>query len=679
MKEIIKLSFGSSTENFDQIVEMNGQQIHIRGLGVNYDLDLALDLVKRYSSECDAFALSGFILDIKVQKDVYVHRMVRKIREAADGRPVLDGNMFRKAAIPWALKRYLEDDKHFLSNKTIAFYTGLVQWNFLSFFDEYQCKSVFGDLFFSMGIPISIDGISGLETFFKLNSPILSRMRLKKKVIRDFGSSQTKTKMMKPFLDADLFFITESQLKFTQLNELTGKTVIIDRLTSENEEKIFRANASRILDLFPSSLHSPHLSSSVIEAILHVTHPRGVLTEEDILNNLQQTQIRPIMHQSSLPEKKSDKFAFIIHPLSKSQIAQIPGLEFLKKTPLLDVAENVASKLPGYHYCKITGIKSDFNGKEVQGDLFLIPSTPKMLLTNPAEKVYDSLTKLCEMAHKNGAKLIGLGAYTKIVGDAGVTVNRRSPIPVTTGNSLSSAATLWAASYGIDKMGMVEKKDQHYLGTCMVIGATGSIGKICAKILSRQWQRIIVVAPRPYKVLELVSQLKEFAPEAEVLGTTNPNKYSMESDLIITSTSAQGERILDIDLVKPGCVICDVSRPFDISLDDAAKRPDVLIIASGEVELPGDVKIEKTIGLEGETVYACLAETALLTMEGMFESFSLSRDLSYEKVVQIDRLSRKHGIRLSSIMGHTGEISESEIMSCRNFALNNLNKSSSNT
>jgi predicted amino acid dehydrogenase len=672
MKEVLKLSFGSSSDNFDEIIEMNGQQIHVRGLGANYDFDLALEIIKRYANECDAIALSGFILDIKVQKEVYVHHMVKKIREAAGATPVLDGNMLRKTAIPWALKKYLEVDKHLLSNKTISFYTGLVQWSFLPFFDEYHVKMVFGDFFFSLGIPVAIDGTEGLGTFLKVNAPFLSRMKLKKKVMRDFGSFRAGVKPMEKFLHADIFFITESQLKFVTLNDLSGKTVIIDRLTPENEEKIFKSNAARILTLFPESIDQPHLSSSVLEAIMQVTHPENLLSEEDILDHLQKVQVTPAMRHSGLQKVDKDQFAFIIHPLSKSQIAQIPGLEFLKKTPLIDVAENLAAKVPGYHYCKISGIKSAFNGKEVDGDLYLIPSTPKMLLSTPAEKVYDSLTKICELAHRKGAKLIGLGAYTKIVGDAGVTVNNRSPIPVTTGNSLSSAATLWAASYGIDKMGLVEKRENHYLGTCMVIGATGSIGKICAKILANQWKRIIVVAPRPYKVLELVTQLKEFAPNTEVLGTTNPNKYSAECDLIITSTSAQGERILDIDLVKPGCVICDVSRPFDISLDDAARRPDILIIASGEVELPGNVKIEKTIGLEGETVYACLAETALLTMEGLFESFSMSRELSYDKVVQIDRLSRKHGIRLSSIMGHTGEISEAEINSCRNFALSKL-------
>jgi len=672
MKEIIKLNLGSSSDNFDEIIEMNGHHIHIRSLGVNYNLDIALDLIKRYSDECDAFALSGFILDIKLKNETLSHQMMKKLREAAQGKPLLDGNMLRKTAIPWALRRYLEGDQHFLTNKTIAFYTGLVQWSYLSFFEDLQCPLVFGDLYFSMGIPASIRGIEGLETFLKINAPFLTRIKIEKKAVRNFNSAHIKNKIMQPFLDADIFFITESQLKFTELNELTGKTVIVDRLNKENEQKIFKAGADKILNLFPPETHQPRLSSSVIEAILTVTNETKDLSEEDILHNLQKTEIRPQMLLRNDPQSHNDRFAFIIHPLSKSQIAQIPGFDFLKKSPLLDFAETVASKVPGYHYCKISGIKSEHNGKEISGDLYLLPSTPKMLLNQPAEKVYDSLTNICEMAFKKGAKLIGLGAYTKIVGDAGVTVNKRSPIPVTTGNSLSSAATLWAASYGVDKMGLVTKKNNSYHGTCMVIGATGSIGKICAKILARQWKKIIVVAPRPYKILELVEVLKNFSPETEIVGTTNPNKYSSDCDLIITSTSAQGERVLDIDLVKPGCVICDVSRPFDISLEDAAKRPDILIIASGEVDLPGDVKIEKTIGLEGETVYACLAETALLTLEGTFESFSISRELAYEKVVQIDRLSRKHGIRLSNIMGHTGIISESEIETCRNLALRKL-------
>ena len=66
--------------------------------------------------------------------------------------------------------------------------------------------------------------------------------------------------------------------------------------------------------------------------------------------------------------------------------------------------------------------------------------------------------------------------------------------------------------------------------------------------------------------------------------------------------------------VKPGAVITDVARPLDLSAEDVAKRPDVLVIESGEIELPGDPHM-KGIGLPKGVAYACLAETIVLALE----------------------------------------------------------------
>jgi predicted amino acid dehydrogenase len=63
-----------------------------------------------------------------------------------------------------------------------------------------------------------------------------------------------------------------------------------------------------------------------------------------------------------------------------------------------------------------------------------------------------------------------------------------------------------------------------------------------------------------------------------------------DMDMIVTSTSGAGKKILDIMKVKPGCVITDVARPLDLPPSDVAKRPDVLVIESGEIELPTKVK-----------------------------------------------------------------------------------------
>src|SRR6185312_7269033 len=94
-------------------------------------------------------------------------------------------------------------------------------------------------------------------------------------------------------------------------------------------------------------------------------------------------------------------------------------------------------------------------------------------------------------------------------------------------------------------------------------------------------------------------------------------------DLIVIATSNQSGSVVDIEEVTPGAVICDCSRPLDITPEDARKRPDVLVIESGEVLLPGSPQVTCDIGLPQPVVYACLAETVLLTLEGRFESFSL--------------------------------------------------------
>jgi hypothetical protein len=100
---------------------------------------------------------------------------------------------------------------------------------------------------------------------------------------------------------------------------------------------------------------------------------------------------------------------------------------------------------------------------------------------------------------------------------------------------------------------------------------------------------------------------------------------------------------------KPGAVILDVALPPDISAEEAAVRPDVLVVESGEVLIPGPVEFSFDIGLPRGVAYACLAEAALLAMEGRFESFTLGRDVDPARVKEIYRLFRRHGFKIAPL------------------------------
>jgi len=136
----------------------------------------------------------------------------------------------------------------------------------------------------------------------------------------------------------------------------------------------------------------------------------------------------------------------------------------------------------------------------------------------------------------------------------------------------------------------------------------------------------------------------------------------------VTATSAFGQRVVDISRCKPGAVICDVARPPDIGEAEAALRPDVLVIESGEVLIPGDVDIGYDIGLPPGTAYACLGETTLLAMDGRFEDYTLGRNIEIERVKEIYRLFKQHGFRLAGLRSHGRYLTDEDLEERRQLA-----------
>ena len=333
----------------------------------------------------------------------------------------------------------------------------------------------------------------------------------------------------------------------------------------------------------------------------------------------------------------------------------------------MDLVEKAVAYSPPFTYSHVTGIVSP-TGAEAEGWLITVGGTPREMMAHSPEFTYRRLLAAAETARRLGAQIMGLGAFTKVVGDAGVTVARQAPLPVTTGNSYSASGALWAAHEALRQLGLAEvDADGALRGNAMVVGATGAIGSVCARLLAVAGARLWLVSPESAKLLALKMLIEQEHPGAEVHVAATPDEALPEMDLIVTATSGAGKRVLDITAVKPGCVITDVARPLDLSAEDVARRPDVLVVESGEIELPGDVQM-RDIGLPKNVAYACLAETVVLALEGRYESFTVGRNIEWEKVKEIYRLGLKHGMRLATISGVNGVYTPADIDRIRTLA-----------
>ncbi len=109
-----------------------------------------------------------------------------------------------------------------------------------------------------------------------------------------------------------------------------------------------------------------------------------------------------------------------------------------------DAIEKAVAYAPPFTYSHVTGITSP-TGAEAEGWLITVGGTPKELMAHSPEFTYARLLRAADIARKLGAQVMGLGAFTKVVGDAGVTVAKQASLPVTTGNSYSASGALWAA------------------------------------------------------------------------------------------------------------------------------------------------------------------------------------------------------------------------------------------
>jgi len=343
------------------------------------------------------------------------------------------------------------------------------------------------------------------------------------------------------------------------------------------------------------------------------------------------------------------KFGFIVHPLEPADVRRKFGLARWLPDSWV---EGLIRHLPVQRVSHVTGVRSPYNTAE--GWFVGVPLTSRQMMSLPEDYVLRKIVAAGRLAERQGARIIGLGAFTAVVGDAGVTIARELSAGVTTGNSYTAWTALEGAQEAARFMG-------HDLATAEVaiVGATGSIGRACALLLGSEVKRLTLIGRNEERLERLAREvLTETGTAAQI--STDLKKSLPRADVIIAVSSAV-EAIIDAEDLKSGAVVCDVARPRDVSRRVAEVRDDVLVIEGGVVEVPGDVDFGFDLGYPARTCHACIAETMILALEERYDDYTLGRDYSVERIREIAALARKHGFRLAGLRSFERALSREEM------------------
>lgn len=350
-----------------------------------------------------------------------------------------------------------------------------------------------------------------------------------------------------------------------------------------------------------------------------------------------------------------DAFAFIIHPVN-------PKADIARKWPLLgrlltESQINFLSRFfPPVYISQIEGIRSEATGKTISGHLIACPYTPKTMRKLPPETVYKKIIACGHQAEQRGARILGLGAFTAVVGDAGVTIARELDIPVTTGDSY----TVYTAVESMHAAARAMNIDLEN-ATVAVIGANGAIGAASSELFSRQAAKLILIGRRPDALAQVEARCTGNKAQVHTSLTVDDIYHA---DLILTASSAVAP-LIHPEQLKPGAVVCDMAVPRAVATSVARTRDDVFVFDGGAVQVPGPVNFNFDLGMPDGTAYACIAETMALALEGRFEDYTLGRNISAAQVDEIAGIAARHGFQLAGFRSFDRDVTEQDLARVR--------------
>ncbi|PKM77293.1 MAG: aminotransferase III [Firmicutes bacterium HGW-Firmicutes-15] len=416
-------------------------------------------------------------------------------------------------------------------------------------------------------------------------------------------------------------------------------------------------------------------------------------------------------------ERASKKFAFVIHyPAPEDVVLNNPSFVTFKRDELYQFLEwESRTSDPGIA-CYMPAIKS-LQGTIAEGWLIGVPLGAREIMSLPHEETVEIIAKAVDMGRDLGAEIVGLGALTSVVTSGGRAVTGRN-VAITSGNSFTTLMAVEALFLGAEKM---------YIDPIVarggVVGATGSIGRACALMVSEKLSQITLFGnpkhPTSSKIRlnslaqdifsyartrmqagkregmslwlsrlctilqkkdEEIAQeyLQRIIVEEEIslsfvndvcgyldiacpLATTiDIGAKLAECDLVI-ATSNSPEYLIYPGHLRSGAVVCDVARPADVAPEVYVQRDDVLILEGGLVQYPDTVSFGPNLGYRDGVNLACLSETVLLALEGDCQDYSIGNRLALETVHYLRELAKKHGFGLAGLRMGNHEIDEQDI------------------
>jgi acetylornithine/succinyldiaminopimelate/putrescine aminotransferase/acyl-coenzyme A synthetase/AMP-(fatty) acid ligase/predicted amino acid dehydrogenase len=329
---------------------------------------------------------------------------------------------------------------------------------------------------------------------------------------------------------------------------------------------------------------------------------------------------------------------------------------------------------------RITGA----DGSTAVGDFILLPRSAQQLLNMPGDEAAALVQKAVTLAVRRGARIVGLGGYTSIVTRGGQLIDPLGSA-VTTGNGFTIEAALMAVEYACTVLGRNQSQS-----TAAIIGAAGSIGSGLVQMISARARRLYLFLNPATPLEKSVRRLQRSitlaieavqAGELEVMAgsllsralpmlaqgdtpaqlaarlledpgffvlSTSCARDLHNADVVYSATNST-DRLVNPEDLRTKSVVCDLSRPGNISFRCREQREDVLLMDGGVISFPGRPELALGIPMPRGVAFACIAETVMLALRKHYRNTSVGASPSPKEITMLRGIAAETGFTLADL------------------------------
>lgn len=275
MKRVVSISLGASKRDSTSELELLGERFEVSRIGTDGDIKLFAEKMRELDGKVDAIGLGGIDRYLWTDRRRYTIRDADRLARIAKITPVVDGSGV-KNTLERKTIRYLQDNGivDFPKSKVLVV-CAVDRFGMAQTVASLTDTAIYGDLMFSLGIPIPMRSYATVRVIATLLLPIICRVPFQ--WLYPTGSKQenSRPKYQKYYQWADViagdYHFIKKTIPSVESGLLRGKTLITNTLTPDDTKMLADRELGKFVTCMPDQMRSPegrYYSTNVFEGVL---------------------------------------------------------------------------------------------------------------------------------------------------------------------------------------------------------------------------------------------------------------------------------------------------------------------------------------------------------------------------------------------------------------------------